>query len=135
MTLGSHIAAPVRVAALLVAILLASLVPGRSTAAKAPPLKISLLGQAHVALAGSPWAYYVRAWAPDGTPWQGAIDVQVVTLAGKRLDRIGLFGFNGSWLRAYIWRRADKAQTLVLKIDFLAGSRRIATASYRVAVG
>src|SRR5438105_5002943 len=88
-------------------------------------LRTSLLGQSHTPLAGSPWAYYLRAWGPDGKPWHGAIVIEVVTTGGKKLDGIGQFAFNGSWLRAYIWRRPDKGQILDLRITFLSGTKKI----------
>jgi hypothetical protein len=97
-------------------------------------LRTSLIGQTHTPLAGSPWAYYLRAWGPDGKPWHGAIVIEVVTTAGKKLDGVGQFAFTGSWLRAYIWRRPDKGQTLDLRITFLEGTRNVDTTSYRVSV-
>jgi hypothetical protein len=97
-------------------------------------LRTSLIGQTHTPLAGSPWAYYLRAWGPDGKPWHGAIVIEVVTTAGKKLDGVGQFAFTGSWLRAYIWRRPDKGQTLDLRITFLEGTRKVDTTSYRVSV-
>jgi len=97
-------------------------------------LRTSLLGQTHTPLAGSPWAYYLRAWGPDGKPWHGTILVEVVTPSGKKIDGVGTFAFDGSWLRAYIWRRPDRGQTLDLRIRFLEGTKAIQTKSYRVFV-
>jgi hypothetical protein len=97
-------------------------------------LRTSLLGQTHTPLAGSPWAYYLRAWGPDRKPWHGAIIIEVVTTKGKKLDGIGQFAFNGSWLHAYIWRRPDRGQTLDLRITFVEGTTKVDTASYRVSV-
>jgi hypothetical protein len=100
----------------------------------APGLRTSLLGQTHTPLAGSPWAYYVRAWGADGKPWQGAIVVEVVTPRGKKVDGIGMFGFDGSTLRAYIWRRPDRGETLDLRITFLEGTKNVGVTRYRVSV-
>jgi len=97
-------------------------------------LRTSLLGQTHTPLAGSPWAYYLRAWGPDGKPWHGTILVEVVTPAGKKINGVGMFGFSGSWLRAYIWRRPDRGLTLDLRITFLEGTKKVASTSYRVSV-
>jgi hypothetical protein len=97
-------------------------------------VRTSLLGQTHTPLAGSPWAYYLRAWGPDGKPWQGAIVIEVVTPKGKKIDGIGQFGFKGTWLRAYIWRRPTRGQTLDLRIRFIEGTKMVATTSYRVFV-
>jgi hypothetical protein len=103
-------------------------------ASAASGVRVSLIGQSHTPLAGSPWAYYLRAWGPDGKPWEGAIDIQIVDLKGKKIDGVGMFAFKGSWLRAYIWRRPDKGQNLKLLIHLLSGSSTVATASYRVSV-
>jgi len=97
-------------------------------------LRTSLHGQTHTPRAGSPWAYYLRAWGPDGKPWHGAIVIEVVTAKGKRVDGVGTFAFDGSWLRAYIWRRPERGQTLDLRIRFLEGTKAIKTTSYRVFV-
>jgi hypothetical protein len=118
---------------LLSAGLLAGLVLA-SSASAASGVRVSLIGQSHTPLAGSPWAYYLRAWGADGKPWQGAIDIQIVDLKGKKIDGVGMFAFKGSWLRAYIWRRPDKGQTLELRIRLLSGSSTVATATYRVSV-
>jgi hypothetical protein len=96
--------------------------------------RISVLGQSHTPLAGSPWAYYVRAWGPDGKPFEGTIVLEVVTPKGRKIDGIGQFAFRGSWLRAYIWRRPDKGRTLNLKVSFLAGAKVVASTAYRVSV-
>lgn len=112
----------------------ASAVAFAGPAHAASGLRTSLLGQTHTPLAGSPWAYYVRAWGPDGKPWHGTIVIEVLTMKNERLDRIGMFGFSGSWLRAYIWRRSDKGQTLDLRISFVEGSKTIKSTSYRVSV-
>jgi hypothetical protein len=103
-------------------------------AASASGYRISVLGQTHTPLAGSPWAYYIRAWGPDGKPFQGTVLLEVVTSKGKKLDGIGQFAFTGSWLRAYIWRRPDKGQTLSLKVSLLAGTKVVASTAYRVSV-
>ena len=103
-------------------------------AAAASGLRVSLLGQTHTPLAGSPWAYYLRAWGPDGKPWRGAILIEIVTPKGKKIDGVGRFAFTGSWLRAYIWRRPDKGQTLDLRIRFISGTKVVDSTSYRVAV-
>jgi hypothetical protein len=103
-------------------------------ASAASGLRVSLLGQTHTPCAGCPWAYYLRAWGADGKPWQGAINIQVVTPKGKKIDGIGMFAFTGSWLRAYIWRRPDKGQKLDLRIQFYAGTKVVDTVSYRVNV-
>jgi hypothetical protein len=103
-------------------------------AAGASGYRISILGQSHAPLAGAPWAYYVKAWGPDGKPFQGTIMLEVVTPKGKKVDGIGLFAFTGSWLRAYIWRRPDKGQTLDLKVSLLAGTKVVASRAYRVSV-
>src|SRR5258708_7916250 len=87
--------------ALIVATLAAALA-GAAPAAAGTGLRISLLGQTHKPLAGSPWAYYLRAWGPGGRPFQGAILLEVVTPTGKKIDGIGQFAFNGTWLKAYI---------------------------------
>jgi hypothetical protein len=118
---------------LLSAVLLAGLALAPAASA-ASGVRVSLIGQSHAPLAGSPWAYYLRAWGPDGKPWQGAIDIQIVDLKGKKIDGVGMFAFKGSWLRAYIWRRPDKGQSLKLVIHLLSGSSTVATASYRVSV-
>jgi len=118
---------------LLSAVLLAGLALAPAASA-ASGVRVSLIGQSHTPLAGSPWAYYLRAWGPDGKPWQGAIDIQIVDLKGKKIDGVGMFAFKGSWLRAYIWRRPDKGQSLKLVIHLLSGSSTVATASYRVSV-
>ena len=97
-------------------------------------MRISMLGQSHTPLAGSPWAYYIRAWGPDGRPFQGAILLEVRTPKDAKIDGIGLFAFNGSWLRAYIWRRPDKGQTLDFRVSFLAGTKVVAKTTYRVNV-
>ena len=102
--------------------------------AAASGYRISVLGQSHTPLAGSPWAYYVRAWGPDGKPFQGTLLLEVVTPKGKKIDGIGQFAFTGSWLRAYIWRRPDKGQTLKLKVSILAGTKVVASTAYRVSV-
>ena len=102
--------------------------------AAAGGFRASILGQSHTPLAGSPWAYYLRAWGPDRKPWHGAIIIEVVTTKGKKLDGIGQFAFNGSWLHAYIWRRPDRGQTLDLRITFVEGTTKVDTASYRVSV-
>jgi hypothetical protein len=102
--------------------------------AAAGGFRATVLGQSHTALAGSPWAYYIRAWGADGKPFQGAIVLEVVTPGGKRIDGIGQFAFTGSWLRAYIWRRPDKGQTLDLRISFLRGTQVVAKRTYRVNV-
>jgi hypothetical protein len=114
--------------------MLAAALTGAAPAAAATGLRISLLGQTHKPLAGSPWAYYLRAWGPDGRPFQGAILLEVVTPTGKKIDGIGQFAFTGSWLKAYIWRRADKGMTLDLRISFFAGTKIVAKTSYRVNV-
>jgi hypothetical protein len=121
---------------LLSAVLLAglALAPAASAASAASGVRVSLIGQSHTPLAGSPWAYYLRAWGPDGRPWQGAIEIQVVDMKGKKIDGVGLFAFKGSWLRAYIWRRPDKGQRLDFRIRLLAGAATVATVSYRVSV-
>src|SRR2546423_8112886 len=116
----------------LLTIAVAALLAGPAAASSG--YRLSLLGQSHTPLAGSPWAYYFRAWGPDGKPFQGAILVEVVTPAGKRIDGVGQFGFTGTWLRAYIWRRPDKGQTLDLRISLLNGTKTIAKTSYRVSV-
>src|ERR1051326_9098442 len=103
---------------LLSAVLLAGLALAPAASA-ASGVRVSLIGQSHTPLAGSPWAYYLRAWGPDGKPWQGAIDIQIVDLKGKKIDGVGMFAFKGSWLRAYIWRRPDKGQSLKLVIHLL----------------
>jgi hypothetical protein len=102
--------------------------------AAASGYRISVLGQSHTPLAGSPWAYYIRAWGPDGKPFQGTLLLEVVTPKGKKIDGIGQFAFTGSWLRAYIWRRPDKGQTLKLKVSILAGTKVVASTAYRVSV-
>lgn len=102
--------------------------------AAASAYRISVLGQSHTPLAGSPWAYYIRAWGPDGRPFQGTILLEVITPKGKKIDGIGQFAFTGSWLRAYIWRRPDKGQTLNLKVSLLAGTKVVASTAYRVSV-
>jgi hypothetical protein len=119
-----------RLALVVAAAALAGAVP----AAGAAGYRITIVGQSHTPLAGSPWAYYVRAWGPDGKPFQGAIVLEVVTPKGRRIDGIGQFAFNGSWLRAYIWRRPDKGQTLDLKVSLLSGTKVVATRAYRVSV-
>jgi hypothetical protein len=115
-------------------LLLAGVASGASAAPAAGGLRISLLGQTHTPRAGSPWAYYLRVWGPDGKPWLGAIEIQVLTPKGKKIDGVGQFAFTGSWLRAYIWRRFDKGQTLDLRIRFIEGTKVVATTSYRVSV-
>jgi len=116
-------------------VLAAALVLAPAAGAQAAPgLRTSLLGQTHAPLAGSPWAYYVRAWGADSKPWQGAIVIEVVTPAGKKLDGIGMFAFTGSRLSAYIWRRFDRGQTLDLRVTFLEGAKKVGVASYRVSV-
>ena len=97
-------------------------------------VRISMLGQSHTPLAGSPWAYYIRAWGADGKPFQGAILLEVRTAQGAKIDGIGLFAFTGSWLRAYIWRRPDKGQTLDFRVSFLMGTKVVAKTTYRVSV-
>jgi hypothetical protein len=97
-------------------------------------VRVSLLGQSHTPLAGSPWAYYIRAWGADGTPFQGAIVLEVVTPGGKKIDGIGQFAFTGTWLRAYIWRRADRGQALDLRVTLVEGAKVVAKTSYRVNV-
>jgi hypothetical protein len=119
-----------RIALAAVLATLAAAVP----AAAASGYRISVLGQSHTPLAGSPWAYYIRAWGPDGKPFAGTIVLEVVTPKGKRIDGIGQFAFTGSWLRAYIWRRPDKGQTLNLKVSLLAGTKVVASTAYRVSV-
>jgi hypothetical protein len=103
-------------------------------ASAATGVRISLLGQTHTPLAGSPWAYYIRAWGADGKPFQGAILLEVVTPSGKKIDGIGTFAFTGKWLKAYIWRRADKGQKLDLRVSLVAGTKVVAKTSYRVNV-
>jgi hypothetical protein len=118
-------------------LVVAALAAALAAPAHAAPgaLRTSLLGQTHTPLAGSPWAYYLRAWGPDGKPWQGSILIEVVTPKGKKVDGIGMFAFNGSWLRAYIWRRPDRGETLDLRIRFIQGnSKVVATVAYRVRV-
>jgi len=105
-----------------------------ASASASSGLRTSLLGQTHAPLAGSPWAYYLRAWDTNGKPWQGVILIQVVTPKGKKIDGIGQFAIKGSWLKAYIWRRADRGLTLDLRIQFLAGTKVVDTTSYRVNV-
>ena len=102
--------------------------------AAAGGFRASILGQSHTPLAGSPWAYYIRAWGADGKPFQGVIVLEVVTPKGKKIDGIGQFAFNGSWLKAYIWRRPDKGQMLDLRVSFLAGSKVVGKRTYRVNV-
>jgi hypothetical protein len=97
-------------------------------------VRISMLGQSHTPLAGSPWAYYIRAWGPDGKPFQGAILLEVRTPKGAKIDGIGLFAFTGTWLRAYIWRRPDKGQALDFRVSFLTGTKVVAKTTYRVNV-
>ena len=111
-----------------------ALVAGAPAHATTSGWRTSILGQSHTPLAGSPWAYYVRAWGPDGKPWHGAIVIEVVTTRGKKIDGVGMFGFDGSALRAYIWRRADKGLTLDLRITFIEGTKKVGTTSYRVSV-
>jgi hypothetical protein len=117
-----------------VALLAAGLASAASAAPAASSLRISLIGQTHTPRAGSPWAYYLRAWGSDGKPWMGAIEIQVLTPKGKKIDGVGQFAFTGSWLRAYIWRRFDRGQTLDLRIRFIEGTTVVATTSYRVSV-
>src|SRR5205807_9828695 len=119
---------------LLLVVTVASALAGPAHAASG--LRISLLGQTHTPLAGSPWAYYLRAWGADGKPWQGGINIEVVTLKGKKIDGVGQFAFNGSWLRAYIWRRTDRGLSLNLRINFYQGSpnKVVDSVSYRVNV-
>jgi hypothetical protein len=107
---------------------------GASSASASSGIRISLLGQSHTPLAGSPWAYYIRAWGTDGRPFQGAILLEVVTPKGKRIDGIGQFAFTGTWLRAYIWRRPDKGQTLDLRVSLVSGTKVVAKTTYRVNV-
>ena len=104
------------------------------SASAAGGVRISLLGQSHTPLAGSPWAYYIRAWGPDGKPFQGTIVLEVVTRSGKKIDGIGQFAFKGTWLRAYIWRRADKGLALDLRVSLIEGTKLVAKTSYRVNV-
>jgi hypothetical protein len=123
----------VRARSLLLVAALAAALAGSAHGASG--LRTSLLGQTHTPLAGSPWAYYLRAWGPDGKPWHGSILIEVVTPAGKKVDGIGMFAFDGSCLRAYIWRRPDRGLTLDLRIRFLEGAGTVvATAAYRVHV-
>ena len=121
-----------RIRALLVVGVAVTLLAAPAHAARG--FRTSLLGQTHTPLAGSPWAYYVRAWGADGKPWQGTIVIEVVTPGGKKIDGVGMFGFDGSWLRAYIWRRPDKGQILDFRISFLEGKKKVGMETYRVSV-
>ena len=59
---------------------------------------------------------------------------EVVTPKGKRIDGIGQFAFTGTWLRAYIWRRPDKGQTLDLRVSLVSGTKVVGKTTYRVNV-
>ena len=109
-------------------------VAAASSASASSAIRISVLAQSRTPLAGSPWAYYIRAWGTDGRPFQGAILLEVVTPKGKRIDGIGQFAFTGTWLRAYIWRRPDKGQTLDLRVSLVSGTKVVGKTTYRVNV-
>jgi len=103
------------------------------TAGGATGLRIRLLTETSSPPAGSPWAYYVRV-AKAGKPWSGLVDIEVVTVKGKRIDYVGRFSFARARLASYVWNAADQGRTLRFRLRFLEGGKEVGSTSYTVHV-
>jgi len=102
-------------------------------AAGGPGFKVTFLGQSHTARPGTAWAFYIRA-TENGRPWQGALRLAVQTPAGKTVDDVGRYAFNGSLLQGYLWNPHDRGH-YVFRAVFTQGGRTVGQTSYRVELG
>jgi hypothetical protein len=77
-------------------------VRGTSSSTGRPRFRASLTADSHAPRTSERWGYVVRARDPRGRPVGGTVVVRVVA-AGKIVDTVGLFGFDGTLRRRYRW--------------------------------
>jgi hypothetical protein len=91
---------------------------GRQAAAA---LRVTVTGSGHVATAGTPWSYTVRAHDSAGRRVGGTAIVRVLA-HGKVVDTVGWFSFNGVLRRTYRWPAALSGSYAVLRAKVVAPS-------------